>query len=1582
LGSAVSSFVALDEDSSAVFFAPDVIGNYQVRLTVASPYQSSDPVVANVFVQSLLVPQTLRLTPDGHFPFKVLGDFWQLVEDRELFATLWSGMIQANASDILRAIQVDYAKSIKDIQPLYQRRWLSYESRLDLAPESVSAVLGYHQSGTAAFTLEAAAALSGTLLSVREFYVSKGSVSSAFIGGTLRLLSSNGIPGNIGNYTIRALNADSSGYLITADQLFPAPTDEILTSGTDLLSIVGSSTVSSAVDFVAAGVTAGDLLLILTGADSGVYEILSLPTNLSLELDGAATRTATSLQFRVLKKVRAASMKVAEPFTNVVRIRESEANLLKYVTEKVPGKGTLVSPTEIIPASRHVSSALIGKSLRVLSGLNGSRSFTLANLNNSATGFIVSSPFLGTFPQEISYELPVVSSIADRLLILDGEAHAIASVALDTSQPPEVEGGTGPVWVISLRSKTAPAGQEGIEWRISSTLTAVEELETLGVSRGDLLMFEVERLDASITGLLPCVVLGAVGTAISFDLGVALPTTGTNGALEGAELLSLVQDLQVPTATDDNGTTVLSLIAADVNTYLQSLSFERANFNLPVTRISELDMQFFSIRFKSAYIIRNTRIPVDVSLTSVPVLSEFIEPPAEGLENGKYVIVAKDGTSIVRDFPAVEMLENREFTLTPDTIEGQNAAITVDGISIPQGDLVSRDVHVGDTFYLDSGASRGTYRILWVGPDSLIVMSDGGVIPSYVEAELDFRIVRRVPGSFLRVTPGRFSPAAPMPERLWAETSLFDNSQYIEDNFGVLVGTTKERLDEYGSSQITYKGAVQGLMYAWTTGPTLKNVKVGADILLGLPVSEVAGIIRSIEESYTATTGRILIEDLDDESNPTGLSRIYFYTPVSDSILSEFGGLATNPLTRRVFAVGDVVEAFQSLTNGVIVADYLTEPLWWAGAGGFEGRELQKYHTWQLRVNALVVDSRDMPLVVEFAQAMREIDTKPDIVLVLSLRDDLSISDSLSWEGELASVDDIAFSLESTRITDDDNGSGLQLRLLDIGSFNTRVLFKGHDLVTLAGSGVVTSARGGFIDVPTGPINAFFPNTEMVPSDNTGLPYAAKLDKLPQKLVRVGDVLYITEGPNTARFEITAVTDDSTLTVIEIGTGTLPEMPPLARTITEIAAGTDQRFFIERLDQNPIASGTIDLTGTEKASSPTGNFIWDGVAVDDYLVIRAGGAKGKYRIVQMVGDDPTTGPVDVLDAGKDLILFPAPGIVGTVSFEIYREALLRNPLLAGAGNTALGGQVLTVIGGGVLASFVRPGDELTFQTGVEVGNTYTVIGTDRDTKVLVYPPFASAVAGDSFEIRRQNVYDESPDTDGIYEQLGFAGITELTLLRPMSPVARVLDLNTAGNVANSATDFQVAGVVAGDFLEIGVGYLYFAAAVAFVAEPILGMTSGATAYAIPLFPGSSVLALFDVVGDFQVGENIQGTISANIDVPILFIFHPVPGSGVYEISSAVGGTLTLLENVTADSAALAAEVYTPSADFSFTTGIDVTSLASTDFEALGVLPGDILSIPAGDLVILAVSTVNLVVHPSVIVPVASYTGKILRRLYP
>jgi hypothetical protein len=154
IGSQVSNdgFFNLESDGSIVSFAPDVTGHYQVSLIVNDGSMDSEAVYAEIDVRLIMIPNHKGLVPDAGFIWRYLSDFWTRVEGRRRFEIFWSAAIQLVAAEQLKLYQYDYNKSIHDIQKLMQRRWLSYEPKLDLSGIGLSFILADDQAGAHATT--------------------------------------------------------------------------------------------------------------------------------------------------------------------------------------------------------------------------------------------------------------------------------------------------------------------------------------------------------------------------------------------------------------------------------------------------------------------------------------------------------------------------------------------------------------------------------------------------------------------------------------------------------------------------------------------------------------------------------------------------------------------------------------------------------------------------------------------------------------------------------------------------------------------------------------------------------------------------------------------------------------------------------------------------------------------------------------------------------------------------------------------------------------------------------------------------------------------------------------------------------------------------------------------------------------------------------------------------------------------------------------------------------------------------------------------------------------------------------------
>ena len=192
----------------------------------------------------------------------------------------------------------------------------------------------------------------------------------------------------------------------------------------------------------------------------------------------------------------------------------------------------------------------------------------------------------------------------------------------------------------------------------------------------------------------------------------------------------------------------------------------------------------------------------------------------------------------------------------------------------------------------------------------------------------------------------------------WAEYVGYDEG-YIRDNFGLNVG-----LDEDSSD--AYKAKVRGLYYAYFQGPTLDAIRTGVHILVGLPISEAAGTVTSINDAFSGTLGEITVDEAS-----------YLYPRlVGTSLL-----------------VGDVVEQFAPLSDGVEIVDYLKDPTWFTGKLTFN--EMEKYHSYQVNLNLDAFDISTLTLASTFVDQIAPTWKEAYFMVFKNLVDEIEIVDSL-----------------------------------------------------------------------------------------------------------------------------------------------------------------------------------------------------------------------------------------------------------------------------------------------------------------------------------------------------------------------------------------------------------------------------------------------------------------------------------------------------------------------------------------------------------------------------------------------------------
>jgi hypothetical protein len=529
----------------------------------------------------------------------------------------------------------------------------------------------------------------------------------------------------------------------------------------------------------------------------------------------------------------------------------------------------------------------------------------------------------------------------------------------------------------------------------------------------------------------------------------------------------------------------------------------------------------------------------------------------------------------------------------------------------------------------------------------------------------DFQILN----SYLTFAAGLFTTTEPAPDALWAEVIHLDNSETVENNFGRLVQLGRDDL-QAKATRAPYISAVKGLWFAFTRGPTVDAVRLGIQILMGLPFSEERGEIVAHTPNFTVDSfgkqlGRLLVEDVDSSDRRTGVRRFHYY-PMDV-------GLETNPKTGQPYAVGDIFEAFVPLSKGVIVTDYVREPLWWVRT--LHRLEVLKFFIFraQIDVETGVFDHRDLRFALEFVRRIKPGYTE---IVASALRafDEGDIladfEEEMKGTVKLAFYDNVGFmgSLEATARADDDNHQGITLFHIQSRPFSTRSFHLLRDVNTTAGASVEAVSATGF------------PNARARLAGDATHPTVE------------GDILAIharQPGGNwntPGYYEVTAVPSGTQVTLGQEVTPYDPTTMLLNPLVpANFQPGSNLVCSLIRRERNPVIRGTdLDTNAVDNLVTSLGaGFISNAIAIDDHLIIESGANKGEYRVAHI---NTLTTPRDYTPLGTPQIsntqvkLMNLDGTVPTFTaltgqdFRVIRP-LLMNFRIEGAQVVQSGGQM-------------------------------------------------------------------------------------------------------------------------------------------------------------------------------------------------------------------------------------------------------------------------------------------------------------------
>ncbi len=1216
IGSGVvgEGFRELDPDGSVVSFSPDIVGEYVVNLVVSNGMFESPKGQQVISIRAILVPHAQGIVPDGKWLWSYIRDVWQGVDNKEMFESLWSALIQIAGSELLKLYQTDYNKSIRDIQDLYQRRWLSYEPRLEIIVNGPDFFLGNHYAGVNASTVNLG--LSGTLIIMggTELVVIEGSVLQGVAGQTLDILSSRDSE-NIGTYLVAGQNAAKNGYKLALTDPVPDTTaDQIATDAQFYFSAL--STRWTVVNPHRKNYVE---LMMENGSPLDYLLPIQLRT-IQTTLDGI--QVGDVIQYKT------------GPNKGFYRITE-KGNTYVIVDKTPPVASTSLSP--------------------YLADIYRPVRFSITQPDNLLTDTI-------SLPYDVSQDTSILA--AGRVIIVNGQTYTIVRSSLDTKQ-------RVPSVVITVDRALLQSGLTGLSWRSPPTLVSTtQDFEEDGVSPGDVLFFSIVQTGGSSVSI-PLQVLGVDRGRLGFVPTDQPVTAGQVPEIPNQTYLDIAQAFGIDGVTENSdGSLSFSGTAAQYLASVNSQRFKASYWNTQLTPTTDISVNP-TFQLKPGYIVRNRLIPVDDTLRSVPLLQSFIVQPEVIERDGKFYQQHK-GQEFELDGPPLLLRENIDYIIDGQiAFEGKMTFETgTDIIDVDGADFVDRGIGPGDQFIIQEPITlERTYYVQAVLSATKLKLTRE--VPLYALDELvtaKVQIVRRREGHYIRFTPGQFTCAAPAPDRLWGEVSFFDNNENIENNFGILVGLTRDDIARV-SSDLNYRQAVSGIMYAYLKGSALEKIRLGAQILLGLPFAENRGVIRSIETDYRLDIsgdpilGRLLIEDVDNLGAPLGTLRVYTYPIDPVSILA---GLEISPVTGLEYAVGDIVEKFAALSKGVEVSDYLSNP----STSLSVERYLQQFHSMRLRVNDNLFTLAEIGLVSTFLRKITPAYIAFYISILSEFSDDVDITDVLASRLHIGAgvlVDNASMNLPPTFMLDSRNVSGIPQIALDDGMYWVRR--SGTDLVSTQTSNTVT-----------------------IPSAGVVSPRANEDFEAP--LTVIEDRLLLLSGDDADIYDITGVTD-TTITIDGPAFG--------------LQDGTGLRYAILRKVKTLIREGTASMTnGNPLVTFTTGGLRTEGVSPGDYLLnVFSVGTPSRFTITEVLESTPSSGVYDRIR------VTPTPNATSTTTFFIARSRVFESPFPEAFDITGAGAGLVTTVPGVRGSTLWESGDELYVQSGAFEGTTYTVVDAER-----------------------------------------------------------------------------------------------------------------------------------------------------------------------------------------------------------------------------------------------------------------------------
>jgi hypothetical protein len=949
------------KDSSTVVtsFTPDLIGVYRIGLTVSCDGAQSIEVTTDVYAGEANI--TLGYTPDASYVWKYLPDFWKHVRSREPVETFWSGVIQKLSDDMVDYLQAGNERSIGEFPIRLMRRWVAFKVREDL--EGTITRRTYTD-----ITITPYDDLDGDVFTNM---FTTASTTTPFVVGDKLLYE-----GHILTVTNVSTTSDYP-WKCTVDQDI-IRTYDVIDPGSNngrFLDDVGDESWSHYDETTPKFLT-----------DTGNFVVTSdVGQKIWFGTSNTGWTSSPIDVYSVTPEMVTLSSEIAHGYPHSSFLAGTDVTYgsgIVFWSNKLGIECNGVLVRSVFPDVR-CTSATVTVAPDELSITDATANFTVSGV---VAGDVAVVEY--THAGDTYHRLASVATIAEHVLTFQqalGDPYAGTIAGYTVYEKPvglEVSVDGRLIKIPNIWYYETVTGHAAVETYSRTTYDVYRCLmEPLyHYYSADAHKYLTARIDPSIDftnqgifrGHYTYDLSGGVNVEyVPWKLVVPIATSTvtktTTIALAQTNATTVYANDLVEFSNED-GTYVATVLAADSSTLMigaaGDVSKDPASLEYAITLPDDVVI---------SKVVHTSVLPSRDNLVHVPYLQETIELKAATLNTAYDPRLRLGQDYRLEDGKVVLSSSLGFYTATADSVEGKILSDTsVDFLHLSH-------ITAGDRVILNQGTETEELAyISSVEQHHLVLTSEP------LEDNQGTDVTYRIFAARLTDRVGGY------PDRLWAEVAYFDNSDRLNDNFGVLVGLPKEAFDA-AELDISYLSAIRGLMFVLYRGPSMSNIRIGSQIFCNLPFAEEAGTIEDINENYDVvnSVGKLLIR-----GTKSRVLRSYYY--------STLLGLEDNLLTGAKLATDDDVQQFQPISKGVRIDDYLDNPYWFHGYIN----EIQKYHVFRVVVDADALGSSNTQLLSTFVKTIKPAHVDVRIVVSKVVSDEIELNESVTFNVKVGMQDD------------------------------------------------------------------------------------------------------------------------------------------------------------------------------------------------------------------------------------------------------------------------------------------------------------------------------------------------------------------------------------------------------------------------------------------------------------------------------------------------------------------------------------------------------------------------------------------------